>query len=152
MSVRGTVFQQSRSLQLSIPGHGSAPSPPHASGWPSRSHMAPSALPPSARIRFKSGWLGWAPPTCPEPPAPVTHWTSDFQTISYSTPCGDFISCPSFGVIVSTFFCQFPGIFYLLLAANCIRAKVPSNARTSRVGICLLPLAQALYPRYVVSP
>ena len=157
MPVRHTVFQESVSLLLSIPGHSSAPSIPHESGCLGRFHAAPSALPPSSPGRPESGWLGrYTTPPPPlllprphtAPPAPAIHQTSGFQTFSvllqttwllpfFSPPwfeclawnfLPDFISSPSFGVLVSTISAIFPLFFTCFWLPSLVRAKVPRNA------------------------
>ena len=62
--VRGVFFQKSRSPQLSISHHGSAPRISHKSKWLSGCHAAPPALPLSSLSRLESRWLDRPPPHC----------------------------------------------------------------------------------------
>ena len=75
-------------------------------------------------------------------PVPVS--PPSFKCSAQNFPL-DLISSPSYDESVSTIFASSPISFTFFWLPSLVRAKVPSDARTSRVGICPLPLTQVLY-------
>ena len=107
MPLRGTIFQKSRSLQLSFPGHSSAPSISHESGWPARSLQHHQLCCRLLQAAFP------------------TDLSSDLVADSLH----DLISSLSYGMLVSTFFVSSPVSLILFQLSAFVRARVTRDTR-----------------------
>ena len=74
-----------------------------------------------------------------------------FKCLTWNFLC-DFISSPSYDVLVSDIFASSLESFTFFWRPSLVRAKFPREAWTSGAGIHPLPLVQVLYPGCVRSP
>ena len=154
MPVIGTVFQKSRILQLSFPSHRSIPSLSPESGWLGRSPQPPQlccCLLQSDLLSLQTTWLLFSYSRLhsfsPHTPDLLSHGPPSCKCSAHNFLC-DSLSGPSY----ECHFCPVPVYFTFFCLPSLVKAKVPNNVRTSREGICSLPLAPVPYPSYVMSP
>ena len=159
MPVRDTFFQKSSSLQISIPGHSSAPRISHESGWLGRCPQ----LHPLCCCLLESGWLGRSPCCTHSSGDSLDFWLSDLLS-SYSRPHGSpllssarphlnarpgpscMISYPALPMVCECplFFASSPVSFTFCCLPSLVKPKVSSDRLVSGMGICPLPLKLVL--------